>query len=82
MGHPTKSNLVNTIVKTIMEEFEYLSLLYDHGNAEQNIWILASSYPIKTGILPQIGEFDEVLTDNKAPVEFLVATELLNEHLR
>jgi len=82
MGHPTKSNLVNTIVKTIMEEFEYLSLLYDRGNTEQNIWILASSYPIKTGISPRIGEFDKVLTDNKAPVEFLVATELLHERLK
>jgi len=55
--------------------------LYDHGNAEQNIWILASCYPIKIGLLPQIGEFDKVLTDNKAPVEFLIATELLNEPL-
>ena len=78
IGHPTDSRLVSSVTRTIMEEFEHVSLLYDSRDSVQNVWVLASRTPITLGRSPLTREAGgQILTDDNAPVEFLIAADLV-----
>ena len=80
IGYSSSSNLVKSITKTIMEEFEFVSHFRGKDNKSRNVWILASHSPIGLGVrqLPS-GAEGQVLTDDNAPVEFIIAKELMKK---
>ena len=80
LGHPVNSQLVRSVLQTVMGEFEHVSLLYDARDEKQNMWILASQSPISQGQPPPANETKgRLLTDNNAPVEFLIAADLVQQ---
>jgi spermidine synthase len=81
VGHPVESRLVGGVTSTLMEEFKHVSYLAEPNPKNpkfQNLWILASRSPITVGTKTQIklGKKD-FLTDNNAPVEYLIAAEYI-----
>jgi spermidine synthase len=81
VGHPVESRLVSMVTSTLMEEFKHVSYLAEPNPRNpnlQNLWILASRSPITVGTKAQIemGKKD-FLTDNHAPIEYLIAAEYL-----
>ena len=80
IGQPVDSRLVRSIARTITEEFEHVSFLYESRGAVENVWVLASRSPLNVGHPPPAaGAKDWILTDDKAPVEFLIATDLVKK---
>jgi spermidine synthase len=80
IGHPADSRLVRSITQTMMEEFEHVSLLYDSRGGVENVWVLASRSPMKVGYPPPTtGVKGRILTDDDAPVEFLIAADLVQK---
>lgn len=78
IGQPAGSRLMRSVIQTIMEEFEHVSLLYDYTGVVENVWILASRSPITIGRSPKTREAGgRILTDDNAPVEFLIAADLV-----
>jgi spermidine synthase len=80
IGHPTDSRLVTTVTQTISKDFNYVSLFSDTNKKhEQNIWILASRTPIRIGSsVKHDGTKGVILTDDNAPVEFIIASDLIS----
>lgn len=79
IGHATKGSLVGSVVRTLMKEFEHVSLFRRH---EGNIWILASQTSVTPGDgLPKEDMGGQVLTDNHSPVEFLIVKDLITAQL-
>jgi spermidine synthase len=78
IGQPVGSKLIGSLTRTIMEEFEHVSLLYDYKGIVENVWVLASRFPITIGHLPPTTVTKgQILTDDNAPVEFLIAADLM-----
>jgi spermidine synthase len=78
IGQPAGSSLVRSVIQTIREEFEHVSLLYDYTGVVENVWVLASRSPIAIGRSPKTREAGgRVLVDDDAPVEFLIAADLV-----
>jgi len=79
IGHSTESSLVNSVTRTLLTDFEYVAFLHRKEKNVQNLWILASKSPIGLGISITPNELNkgQILTDDRAPVEFLIAKDLL-----
>lgn len=82
IGHPSESRLVKAVTGTLMVTFKYVNLWYrQSGTTDQNIWVLAGNRRIAlgkpAGIRNPAG--NEILTDNRAPVDYLIAWELLRK---
>ncbi|MDY6990029.1 MAG: fused MFS/spermidine synthase [Thermodesulfobacteriota bacterium] len=80
IGHAAKSSLVASVLRTLMKEFENVSLFRRHKG---NIWILASQTSVTPGDAPPKEKMGgQVLTDNHSPVEFLIVKDLIRAQLR
>jgi spermidine synthase len=78
IGDPSRSRTVNSVINTMESVFEYVNLYYNSSEGEQNIWILASQTPITLGeTIRSEMPLGQILTDDRAPVEFLIAADLL-----
>lgn len=80
MGDFEKSRLVASIVKTLRQNFKYITRMDSGKRGAGNYWLLAANHHTAMGdpvaLLPDRGM---VLTDNHAPVEYLVATDVVKE---
>jgi spermidine synthase len=80
IGHPADSRLVRSVTRTIMEEFAHVSFLYESRGIVENVWVLASRSPITVGHPPpRGGAKGRILRDDNAPVEFLIAADLVQK---
>ncbi|MEA3463307.1 MAG: fused MFS/spermidine synthase, partial [Bacteroidota bacterium] len=80
MGYPVESRLVSSVTRTLKQDFTYVNHFRSMKEGIQNIWILASKQPISVG-RPVLSEAEAgmIFTDNHAPVEFLIALDLLSQ---
>jgi len=80
MGHPRESRLVQSMTRTLAEDFRHVRHLTFMTREIQNIWILAAAQPIPLGDpAPASAGAGMIFTDNHAPVEYLIALDLTRE---
>jgi spermidine synthase len=79
MGHPIKSRLVASVTRSLQESFQHVHHYRFTDKDIQNVWILSSNQPIPLGSEVSHQENGLILTDNHAPVEFLIALDLTGE---
>ncbi len=81
IGHPVESRLARSMINTLWQGFPHLSLYYLEHLQTTNIWMLASSRPLSIGNQPvPPGDDALLLTDNNAPIEYLIAADLFRPH--
>ena len=81
IGDLKTSRLVNSMVRTLKQHFQWVHH-YDRGDASiRNRWLLASNASIPIGQAMSIESgVGMILTDQHAPVEFLIMTDILAEN--
>jgi spermidine synthase len=79
-GRNLESRLVTSVIRTLKQDFRYVNHFPASEEDSDNNWILASHLPIPFGnsVLSE-AETGMVLTDNHAPVEFLIASDFVRE---
>jgi predicted membrane-bound spermidine synthase len=83
MGFYPNSRFVCSIIKTLEQDFKHLNYIDVGKKKVKNMWVLASKRPINIGkYLIKTHEYGMILTDNHAPIEYLIADDLLNEEGR
>jgi spermidine synthase len=80
IGHSIKGKLVDSVTATLLTTFSHVSNYnYSGSSKATNNWILASSKPVNIGDEPlQSEDKKNILTDNNAPIEYLIASEILS----
>lgn len=81
MGHLEKSLLVNSMIRTLKQDFRYVNRTKTAKNKIDNLWLVASNSPLHTGQPADYTSNAIVFTDDHAPVEYLVALDLAEETL-
>lgn len=80
MGHPRASRLVQSVTRTLAQDFRHVHHFTFMTRDIQNIWILAGAQPIPLGDpAPASAEAGMIFTDNHAPVEYLIALDVTRE---
>lgn len=78
IGYPRKSRLVQSVTRTLMQEFTHVRHFAPSARQLQNVWILASQH-LSAG-MGHVFTVDEslgrILTDDDAPVEYLIALDM------
>lgn len=78
-GDPRHSALAASIVRTLAPHFKELKSL---RAGPSNAWVIASQVPIELGDQIDLpASFGDVLTDNHAPIEYLVVRDLVMQKL-
>ena len=78
-GHPANSYLASSFVKTLSQDFPYL---YSERAAGHNYWVIASKRPLNWARpIDKVGAMAQILTDNHAPIEFLIVRDFVAERL-
>ncbi|GJL84017.1 MAG: spermidine synthase [marine bacterium B5-7] len=79
-GHPSQSHMASSFVKTLSDVFPYL---YAKTETRTNISVIASKQQIDwADEIKEIGPMAITLTDNHAPIEYLIARDFVDEKLR
>ncbi|OGW79852.1 MAG: hypothetical protein A3G33_02450 [Omnitrophica bacterium RIFCSPLOWO2_12_FULL_44_17] len=77
IGYGFQSELVSGVTRTLKEDFQYVTFFSAAVKSVKNIWILASESPLSLGDKAmEPGTKGKLLTDNCAPVDFLIAKDL------
>jgi len=79
-GNPASSDVAGSIVRTLKLTFPYVYIIV---STPSNNWVISGWTPIKG--LESISEIDlagQVLTDNHAPIEYLVVKDFVKEKIR
>lgn len=79
MGHPVEGRLLASVTRTLQDSFKHVHHYTFTKKEIQNVWILSSNEPIPLGSEVSYQKDGLILTDNHAPVEFLVALDLTRE---
>ena len=80
MGSIENSRIVSSMIRTLKKDFKYINHVGTGNNEIQNRWLLSSNQPILIGeSITSYPEKGVIFTDNHAPVEFLVMTDVLRE---
>lgn len=80
MGHLQESKLVSSITRTLKQDFKWVNYVGLGKKDAQNFWILASNQPLSIGnAILENPEKGMIFTDNHAPVEYYVMTDLIQE---
>ena len=79
-GDPGSSYLASSFVRTLSETFPHV---YAEKSSRSNFWVIAAKQPLAwaTPVTNQ-GSMAQYLTDNHAPVEYLIVRDLISERLR
>jgi hypothetical protein len=79
-GQPDQSHMASSLAKTLSEVFPYL---YAEKITQTNISVIAAMHPLDwADEMPQIGPMAMILTDDHAPIEFLIARDFVEERLQ
>lgn len=79
-GDPRRSHLASSFVETLLRTFPYI---YAGPTSGVNIWVVAAKRPL--GWINPIGEtgsMAQILTDDHAPIEYLIVRDFIAERLR
>ena len=78
-GNPEISDVAGSVVKTLKITFPYIYMI---KATPSNYWIISGWNPISGLVsLDKSGELGQVLTDNHAPVEYLVVKDFVKEKI-
>jgi spermidine synthase len=82
IGHRRRSRLVQSVTRTLTQEFTHVRHFAPSKGQAQNVWILASQQ--QHAGLGQVSAVDKslgrVLTDGDAPVEYLIALDMMGRN--
>jgi len=80
IGRAQQSRLLSSMIQTLEQDFKWVNIAEAVKEGPQNLWILASNHPIPVGGAASTDPGKgTILTDNHAPVEFLVVADLMEE---
>lgn len=80
-GNYYTSNLINSILKTLEGNFKFINSLRPIGSTSRNYWILAGNTKISVGHpIKPVPHKGMIFTDNHAPVEYLIAMDLIRDN--
>ncbi|MFW2440692.1 MAG: hypothetical protein ACN4GR_15155, partial [Arenicellales bacterium] len=79
-GKPASSDMAGSIVKTLKKTFPYVYMV---AATRTNNWIICGWNPVK-GLdnLNEKSMAGQLLTDNHAPIEYLVVKDFIKEKVR
>jgi hypothetical protein len=80
VGHEEEGLLLRSVTHTLVQDFPHVRRLVRPavGEGPANVWLIASGQPLAIGqAIPDELSGGRTLTDNNAPIEALVAWDLL-----
>lgn len=78
-GDPANSYLASSFVRTLSKTFPHI---YAQKTSGLNIWVIASKKPLDGFTqIQEVGSMAQILTDDHAPVEYLIVRDFVAERL-